>query len=153
MKILILFLFLFTLNCSVNKVSKNHGFKSLETKFEKIVINQTNKNDIINLIGPPSTKSDFNKNKWFYIERRKTNQSLIKLGYKKIEKNDILMVEFNNRGILKNKKIFNLKDMNKIKYLKSLTQKEFKQKNFMFNLFSSFREKINAPARNRSKNK
>ena len=153
MKILILFLFLFTLNCSTNKVSKNHGFKSLETKFEKIVINQTNKNDIIDLIGPPSTKSDFNKNKWFYIERRKTNQSLIKLGYKKIEKNDILMVEFNNRGILKNKKIFNLKDMNKIKYLKSLTQKEFKQKNFMFNLFSSFREKINAPARNRSKNK
>jgi len=148
-----LFLFLFTLNCSTNKVSKNHGFKSLETKFEKIVINQTNKNDIINLIGPPSTKSDFNKNKWFYIERRKTNQSLIKLGYKKIEKNDILMVEFNNRGILKNKKIFNLKDMNKIKYLKSLTQKEFKQKNFMYNIFSSFREKINAPARNRSKNK
>ena len=153
MKILILFLFLFTLNCSTNKVSKNHGFKSLETKFEKIVINQTNKNDIINLIGPPSTKSDFNKNKWFYIERRKTNQSLIKLGYKKIEKNNILMVEFNNRGILKNKKIFNLKDMNKIKYLKSLTQKEFKQKNFMYNIFSSFREKINAPARNRSKNK
>ena len=80
MKILILFIFLFTLNCSTNKVSKNHGFKSLETKFEKIVINQTNKNDIIDLIGPPSTKSDFNKNKWFYIERRKTNQSLIKLG-------------------------------------------------------------------------
>jgi len=153
MKILILFIFLFTLNCSTNKVSKNHGFKSLETKFEKIVINQTNKNDIIDLIGSPSTKSDFNKNKWFYIERRKTNQSLIKLGYKKIEKNDILMVEFNNRGILKNKKIFNLKDMNKIKYLKSLTQKEFKQKNFMYNIFSSFREKINAPARNRSKNK
>ena len=153
MKILILFLFLFTLNCSINKVSKNHGFKSLEIKFEKIFINQTNKNDIIDLIGPPSTKSDFNKNKWFYIERRKTNQSLIKLGHKKIEKNNILMVEFNNRGILKNKKIFNLKDMNKIKYLKSLTQKEFKQKNFMFNLFSSFREKINAPARNRSKNK
>ena len=151
MKILILFIFLFTLNCSTNKVSKNHGFKSLETKFEKIVINQANKNDIIHLIGPPSTKSDFNKNKWFYIERRKTNQSLIKLGSKKIEKNNILMVEFNNRGILKNKKIFNLKDMNKIKYLKSLTQKEFKKKNFMYNLFSSFREKINAPVRNRSK--
>ena len=153
MKILILFLFLFTLNCSTNKVSKNHGFKSLETKFEKIVINQTNKNDIIDLIGPPSTKSDFNKNKWFYIERRKTNQSLFKLGQKKIEKNNILMVEFNNRGILKNKKIFNLKDMNKIKYLKSLTQKEFKQNNFLYDVFSSLREKINAPVRNRSKNK
>ncbi len=151
MKILILFIFLFTLNCSTNKVSKNHGFKSLETKFEKIVINQTNKNDIIDLIGPPSTKSDFNKNKWFYIERRKTNQSLIKLGQKKIEKNNILMVEFNNRGILKNKKIFDIDDMNEIKYVKSLTQKEFKQNNFLYNIFTSFREKMNAPARNRSK--
>jgi len=153
MKILILFIFLFTLNCSTNKVSKNHGFKSLETKFEKIVINQTNKNDIIDLIGPPSTKSDFNKNKWFYIERRKTNQSLIKLGYKKIIKNDILMVEFNNRGILKNKKIFDINNMNEIKYVKSLTQKEFKQNNFLYDVFSSLREKINAPVRNRSKNK
>ena len=153
MKILILFLFLFTLNCSTNKVSKNHGFKSLETKFEKIVINQTNKNDIIDLIGSPSTKSDFNKNKWFYIERRKTNQSLFKLGQKKIEKNNILMVEFNNRGILKNKKIFDMDDMNEIKYVKSLTQKEFKQNNFLYNIFTSFREKMNAPARNRSKNK
>ena len=153
MKILILFIFLFTLNCSTNKVSKNHGFKSLETKFEKIVINQTNKNDIIDLIGPPSTKSDFNKNKWFYIERRKTNQSLFKLGQKKIEKNNILMVEFNNRGILKNKKIFDMDDMNEIKYVKSLTHKEFKQNNFLYNILTSVREKINAPARNRSKNK
>ena len=153
MKILILFLFLFTLNCSTNKVSKNHGFKSLETKFEKIVINQTNKNDIINLIGPPSTKSDFNKNKWFYIESRKTNQSLFKLGQKKIEKNNILMVEFNNRGILKNKIIFDIDDMNEIKYVKSLTHKEFKQNNFLYNILTSVREKINAPARNRSKNK
>ena len=153
MKILILFLFLFTLNCSTNKVSKNHGFKSLETKFEKIVINQTNKNDIIDLIGPPSTKSDFNKNKWFYIERRKTNQSLFKLGQKKIEKNNILMVEFNNRGILKNKIIFDIDDMNEIKYVKSLTKKEFKQNNFLYNILTSVREKINAPARNRSKNK
>jgi len=153
MKILIFFIFLFTLNCSTNKVSKNHGFKSLETKFEKIVINQTNKNDIIDLIGSPSTKSDFNKNKWFYIERRKTNQSLLKLGQKKIEKNNILMVEFSNRGILKNKKIFDMDDMNEIKYVKSLTQKEFKQNNFLYNIFTSFREKMNAPVRNRSKNK
>ena len=153
MKILILFLFLFTLNCSTNKVSKNHGFKSLETKFEKIVINQTNKNDIIDLIGPPSTKSDFNKNKWFYIERRKTNQSLIKLGNKKIEKNNILMVEFNNRGILKYKKIFDINQMNEIKYVKSVTEKEFKQNNFLYKFFTSFREKMNAPAKNRSKNK
>jgi len=149
MKILILLLFLFTLNCSTNKVSKNHGFKLLEQKFEKISINQTNKNDIISLIGPPSTKSDFNENKWFYIERRKTNQSLMKLGIKKIEKNNILMVEFDKRGILKDKKLFDLNNMNDIKYVKAYTSKEFKQNNFIYNIFTSLREKINAPSRNK----
>ena len=151
MKILILFLFLFTLNCSTNKVSKNHGFKSLEQRFDIIELNETNKNDIISIIGPPSTKSDFNDNLWFYIERRQTNQSLIKLGIKKIEKNNILMVEFNERGILKDKKLYDLNNMNDIKYVKSITHKEFKNNNFIYNIFSSIREKINAPSRNKKK--
>ncbi len=151
MKIFILLLFLFTLNCSVNKVSKNHGFKSLEQRFEKIVVNETNKNDMIYLIGPPSTKSDFDENKWFYIERRKTNQSLIKLGIKRIEKNNILMVEFNKRGLLKNKKLYDLNNMNNINYVKALTEKEFKQNNFLYNILTSLREKINAPVKNRRK--
>ena len=79
MKFFILLLFLFTLNCSINKVSKNHGFKSLEQRFEKIVVNKTNKNDMIYLIGPPSTKSAFDNNVWIYIERRKENRSIFKL--------------------------------------------------------------------------
>ena len=151
MKILFILLFLFTLNCTTNKVSKNHGFKLLEQRFDKIIINQTNKNDIMSIIGPPSTKSDFNENIWFYIERRKTNQSLIKLGIKKIEKNNILMVEFNDRGILKNKKLFDLNNMNDIKYVKSITYKEFQNNNFIYNIFTSLREKINAPSRKKRK--
>ena len=152
MKILFILLFLFTLNCTTNKVSKNHGFKSLEQRYEKITVNQSNKNDIISLIGPPSTKSDFDENKWYYLERRKTNQSIIKLGIKKIEKNNILIVEFNNRGILKDKKLYDLNNMNDIKYVQNITKKEFKQNNFIYNIFTSIREKINAPARNRRKN-
>ena len=153
MKILFIILFLFTLNCSTNKVSNNHGFKSLEGKFDKIIVNQTNKNDIIKLIGPPSTKSDFNKNKWFFVERRKTNQSLVKLGIKKIEKNNILMVEFNDKGLLINKKLFDINNMNDVKYVKAITNKEFEKNNLLYNIFSSFREKINAPTRQRAKTK
>ena len=75
MKILFIFLLLITLSCSTNKVSDNHGFISLQEKFEKITINQTNKNDILKVIGPPSSISNFDNNKWFYIQRNKTNQS------------------------------------------------------------------------------
>ena len=151
MKIFILLLFLFTLNCSVNKVSKNHGFISLESKFEKIEINKTNKNDLVKVVGHPSSISGFDKNTWFYIERKKTNQSLFKLGIKKISKNNILIVEFNNKGLVKNKQLIDLNNMNDVKYVKKTTQKEFEQDNTIYNIFSSMREKINAPARNRNK--
>tara|TARA_B100001250_G_C19322408_1_gene581040 strand:+ start:96 stop:497 length:402 start_codon:yes stop_codon:yes gene_type:complete len=133
-------------------VSINHGFLSLQSKYEKITVNKSNKNDILNNIGPPSSISSFDENKWFYIQRIKTNQSLFKLGIKKIEKNDILIVKFNNKGILSNKKILNINDMNDVKFSKDITEKEFKQNDLLFKVFSSIREKANAPTRNRSKN-
>ena len=85
-KLFYLLIFIITVNCSGNKVSNYHGVKSLETKFQIIHLNKTNKNDLISLIGPPSIKSDFNNNKWFYLERQKSNQSLFKLGAQKIKK-------------------------------------------------------------------
>ena len=127
MRIFFIFLLLFILNCSANKVSYNHGFTSLQDNYEKISINKTNKNDILKIIGPPSSISNFNNNKWFYIERMKRNQSLFKLGIKKIDKNNILIVKFNNKGILTGKKVLNLNDMNDVKYVKNITEKEFKQ--------------------------
>ncbi len=140
---------LFIINCSGNKVSNYHGTKLLQSKYEKININITNKNDLLEIIGPPSSISDFNKNKWFYFERLKTNQSIIKLGTQKIKKNNVLIVELDENGILKSKQILDLKNMNDLKYLKDTTEKEFKNSDIMYNIFSSLREKINAPLRNR----
>ena len=150
MRIFLLLIILFITACSSNKVSKNHGFISLENKLENIEINKSNKNDIIKIIGHPSSISKFDTNKWFYIERKQTNQSLFKLGKKKISKNNILVIEFNDKGLLKKKKLFNLKDMNELKYVKKITSKEFEQDNTIYNIFSSLREKVNAPARNRT---
>ena len=149
MKYLITLIFILTLNCSGNKVSNYHGSKLLSSKYDMIEANVTNKNDLIKIIGPPSTISDFNKNLWFYFERLKTNQSLLKLGAQKIKKNNILIVELNNKGILKSKQILNLDDMNDVEYLKIVTTKEFKNDNLIYGIFSSLREKINAPLRNR----
>ena len=146
---IIIILFIFIVNCSGNKVSNYHGIKLLEAKYDKIEINKSNKNDLIKIIGPPSSVSEFNKNKWFYIERLKTNQSLIKLGNQKIKKNNILIVELDNKGILKKKELLNLDNMNDIKYSKFITSKEFTDDKFLSSVFSSLREKINAPMRNR----
>ena len=89
-KIFYFLIFIITINCSGNKATNYHGVKSLDNKFDELQLNITNKNDLYKIIGPPSFKSDFNKNKWLYVERLKTNQSLFKFGAQKIEKNNIL---------------------------------------------------------------
>ena len=147
MKYIYFLIFIFIINCTGNKVSNYHGAKSLEIKYEKIHINKTNKNDLLDLIGPPSSISDFDENKWFYFERLKTNQSLFKLGAQKISINNVLIVKLNKFGILEEKKILNLNDMNDLKYFKKTTKKEFEQDNIIYGVFSSLREKINAPAK------
>ena len=143
---LLIFLFLFTLNCSINKVSNLHGYRSMEDKFEKIIPFKSNKNDLRKLIGPPSSVSKFD-DIWFYIERKKTNQSLYKLGKKKISSNNILIVEFNSLGLVENKSLLDLDDMNDLKIAEKKTEKKFSQDNFAYNLLSTLREKINAPTR------
>ena len=153
MKILLIFIFLFIISCSSNRLSNNHGLISLQAKYEKITINKTNKNDILKIIGPPSTVSNFDKNKWFYIETKKTNQSLLKLGIKKIERNNILLIKFNNKGILDEKKILDLNNMNDVRYVKDVTEKDYQQNNTLYKIFASLREKANAGVKNRAKNK
>ena len=139
----LIFLFFFTINCSFNNVSNTHGFRFLENKTNKIVINKTNKNDVKKLIGPPSSVSNFN-DIWLYIERKKTNQSIYKLGKKKISKNNILILEFNSMGLVSSKKFLNLEDMNDIKIAEKMTKKKFKNDNKLYDALSTLRNKLNA---------
>tara|TARA_B100000029_G_scaffold388382_1_gene384540 strand:- start:5092 stop:5547 length:456 start_codon:yes stop_codon:yes gene_type:complete len=151
MKFLILFFFLILLSCSNNKVVNNHGVLSLEKKSNKIFVSKSNKNDVLEVLGPPSIVSTFNDNTWIYIERKKVNQSVFKLGKKKIQKNNILIVQLNNYGILENKKFYDMSKMNKLKFDKELTKQEYSKDTFLYNFLSSFREKINSPVKRRKK--
>ena len=147
MKIIyLLSIFLLTLNCSINKVSNIHGSRFLEDKYAKIQINKTNKNDIRKLVGPPSSVGLFD-NIWIYVERNKTNQSLIKLGKKKISENNIIILEFSDAGLVSKKEFFNINDMKDLKIAEKKTVKNFRQDNLVYDIFSTLREKINAPTR------
>ena len=145
-----LLVFLFTLNCSINKVSNIHGYRLLELKSDKIQLTKTNKNDVKKILGPPSSISKF-EDIWFYIERKKTNQKILKLGKKSISKNNVLILEFDNKGIVKNKKLLNINNMNEIKIANQKTFKKYEQDNLIYNMLSTLREKINAPTRNKKK--
>ena len=83
-------------NCSFKKVVKHHGVSFLEKKQKNLVINESNKNEIIDLLGNPSTRSKFNNDVWIYIERKQTQSRLKNLGRMKVYKNDVLVLEIDN---------------------------------------------------------
>ena len=146
-----LILLLLIQNCSLNKVVQHHGIHNLELKQEKLKINETNKNDIIKIIGPPSTRSKFDNDVWIYIERKQTQSKLTNLGKMKIFKNDVLVLEIDNYGILKKKELYNKEDMKNIKIVEATTEAGFKRNSFIYDFMSSMRQKINDPLGQRAK--
>jgi len=123
----------------------------LEKKQESLVVNKSNKKDIREILGSPSTTSKFDNDVWIYIERKQTQSALKNLGKMKIFKNDVLVLEIDNYGILKKKEFFNKDDMEKIKIVKSTTQSTFNRDSFIYNFMSSMRQKINDPLGERAK--
>ena len=138
-------------NCSFKKVIKHHGVPFLEKKQASLIVNKTNKNDIRMLLGNPSTKSKFDNDVWIYIERKQTQSRLKNLGRMKIYKNDVLVLEVDNYGILKKKEFYNKDDMNNIKVVESTTESGFKKNSFIYDFMSSMRQKINDPLGERAK--
>ena len=143
-KILLLSLILIS-SCTLNKVIHHHGVHNLEKKQTKLKINYTNKNDIIELMGPPSTKSSFNNDVYIYIERKTSGTKITKLGKKQLVKNDVLVLEIDKTGMLLSKKFYNKDDMNKIKFDENETGINYSQKSFIYNFLSSLRQKIDDP--------
>ena len=145
-----LFYFLLILavaNCSTKKLINKHGINNLELKKDEISIGKSNRNDIMNLLGPPSTVSLFDENIWIYIEIQKTNQSIVKLGTKKIKKNNTLIVEFDSRSLVKNIDFIDIQKMNNLEISKKITRKNYSKNSKLYNVLTSLREKINAPVK------
>jgi outer membrane protein assembly factor BamE (lipoprotein component of BamABCDE complex) len=147
----IIFLSLIVTNCNLKKVVKHHGVPSLEKKQTNLLINKTNKNDIIKILGNPSTTSKFDNDVWIYIERKQTQSKLRNLGKMLIYKNDVLVLEIDKFGILKKKNFYDQKDMNNIKISQDKTGKKFKKNSFIYDFMSSLRQKINDPLGKRVK--
>ena len=144
-KILILPIFFLILNCSFNKVIQNHGVHNLEKKQAKLKLNETNKNDIFKIIGPPSTKSTFDNDIYIYIERKTSSSKLTKLGKKKLIRNNVLVLEVDTKGILVSKKFYNIEDMKKMKFDETITEINQSRKSFIYNFLYSVRQKIDDP--------
>ncbi len=117
----------------------------MDKKQLKLKVNNTNKNDIVQLIGPPSTKSSFDNDVYIYIERKTSSSKITKLGKKKLLSNNVLVLEIDQKGILISKKFYNKEDMQKLKFDDDITGINFTKKSFVYNFLSSLRQKIDDP--------
>ena len=140
----LIFLFFFVSACNLNKVIKNHGVHFLENKHTTLSENTSNKNDIIKLLGPPSTKGNFDNDIWIYIERSTISYKFLKLGKKTLIKNNVLVLEINTLGILEKKTFINKNDMNEITFEESFTDMSYSKKSFLYDFMYTLRKKINS---------
>tara|TARA_B100001059_G_scaffold169193_1_gene169017 strand:- start:393 stop:857 length:465 start_codon:yes stop_codon:yes gene_type:complete len=145
-KIYIIFIvLLFVSHCSLNKVVKHHGVHYLDNKEKKLIVNKTNKNDILKILGPPSIKERFDNELLIYIERKTSSSKLKKLGKKKLLVNNVLILEIDNRGILKYKQFLNKQNINKMNFSENQTGSAYTKRSFIYGFLNSVRQKINDP--------
>ena len=147
----IIFVSLIAANCTFKPVVKHHGVPFLEKKQTSLLINETNKNDIVKILGNPSTTSKFDNDVWIYIERKQTQSKLRNLGKMKIYKNDVLVLQLDNYGVLKKKEFYDLNDMQDIKVSENVTSSVFSRNKFIYDFLSSMRQKVNDPLGQRAK--
>ena len=145
MRIILLIIFVFVANCKFDKIVNSHGVHYLDKKQKELIVQFSNKNDIIQLLGPPATKSKFNNDLWIYIERKKTRTTLLKFGKKKIFANNVLLLEIDNKGLLAKKDFFDINNMKKINFSDNKTENTKSKKSFVYDFLSSMRQRMNDP--------
>ena len=135
-------IFILISNCSFNLVDDHHGVFYLDKKEKKIKVKESNTNDILSILGEPSTKSTFDNDVWIYIERKITNSHFF--GRRKLIVNNVMVLEIDEKGILAKKDFYDIEDMKEIDFDENRSE-SLKKRNFIYNFLSSLRQRINDP--------
>ena len=139
--LLVIILFFITA-CKQNEVIKTHGIAYLDKREKLIIVNKSNKNDTVNILGQPSTRGMTDDNLWIYIERTITRGKLLKFGRNYIKKNNVLVIEFDKYGIVKKKEFYDKEKMKKVDFAKNITENDIRKQNFIYSFLSSIRQKM-----------
>ena len=129
-KFLICSLPLLSLNSCSGRIS-NHGVLNIENKINTIVERKLEKAEIEALLGPPSTISAFEFNKWYYINNTMKHFAFYKPEiinhkvYELIFNSDNQVIEINS---------YDEKDLNKIKYNNDYTDTRGNKESILQNI-------------------
>ena len=139
---LFIVLFIILTACQLQEPTKNHGIVFLENRSNQLIINKSNKNDVVKMIGQPHSKSINSEDIWIYIERTLSKGKYHKLGQHVLKKNNTLVLKFDEFGILKSKKMYDKNDTNKIAFSEKVTKNELSKKSFVESFLSTVKQKM-----------
>ena len=135
-------LLFFLTNCQLQPPKKSHGIVFLENRYNKVKINKTNANDVINIFGEPHSKSFNNDKEWIYFERVLSKGKYHKLGKNTLVANNVLILKFDKYGILIDKKLLKKTDKKKVNFSKAQTENDLTQKSFVQKFLQSIKTKM-----------
>ena len=114
----------------------------LENRQELLTVNISNKNDVIKRLGKPHSTSLKGEDTWIYIERTKSKGKIYTLGKNVLVNNNVLVVTFDQYGMLKEKIFYNKNDMKKYKFTKAETENDIRKGSFVSSFLQSLRQKM-----------
>ncbi len=135
-------LFFILLGCKLQEPNQNHGIIFLENRANKLIVNKSNQNDVIRIIGFPQIKADDDDNKWIYLERILTKGKYHELGKHKLKKNNVLLLSFDKYGILNSKKFYTKDNINEIQFSKKSTVNDISRKSMIQSFLQSMKQKM-----------
>ena len=134
--------FILLTNCQRQKTTKNHGILFLENRYNKLEVNKTNTNDVLQIVGNPHTKSVTDKKTWIYIERILTKGKYHKLGQNVVRENNVMVLTFNKFGVLEEKNLYDKEQIANIKFTKKVTENNLSQMSFVQEFLQSIKNKM-----------
>ncbi len=137
-----LLIFIILIGCKLQEPLKTHGIIFLENRSKKLVLNESNKNDVIRIMGRPHIKEDEINQSWIYLERILSKGKYHKLGRHILKENNVLVLNFDKYGVLKNKQFLKKEDLKKIEFSQKITENELTQKSFVQKFLQSIKQKM-----------
>ena len=116
----------------------------LENRQVLLKVNESNKNDVVRRLGQPHSTSIKGEDTWIYIERTKSKGKIYTLGKNILINNNVLVVSFDEYGVLKEKIFYNKDDMKEYKFTKVETQNDIRKGSFLSSFLQSLRQKMRA---------
>lgn len=128
--------------CQLQEPINSHGIVFLENKSNKLIVNKSNLNDAVRIVGIPHSTSINNKNEWYYFERVLSKGEYYKLGQNLLKENNVLVLKFDKYGILKSKNFLDKNDKKKIIFSEDETVNEIRQKSSVEKFLNSIKTKM-----------